>query len=51
MEESEVGFENFAVVETTINEIDWYNTFHLGNRRAHFYYENDMLHSAAWLTP
>lgn len=51
MEESEVGFENFAVIETTVQEMDWYNTFHLGNRRAHFIYENNDLKSATWLTP
>lgn len=51
MEESEIGFENFAVIETTVEEMDWYNTFHLGNRRAHFYYENGILRSAEWLTP
>jgi 3-hydroxyisobutyrate dehydrogenase len=51
MEESEIGFENFAVIETTVEEMDWYNTFHLGNRRAHFYYENGMLKAAEWLTP
>lgn len=51
MEESEAGFENFAVVETAIEHMDWYNTFHLGNRRAHFIYENNHLKSANWLTP
>lgn len=51
MEESEAGFENFAVVETTVEHLDWYNTFHLGNRRAHFIYENNDLKIAHWLTP
>lgn len=51
IEESEAGFENFAVVETTVEQMDWYNTFHLGNRRAHFIYENNDLKSAHWLTP
>lgn len=51
IEESEKGYENFAVVETTVDQMDWYHTFHLGNQRAHFIYENNNIKSAEWLTP
>lgn len=38
MAESEVGFENFTVVETTVDWMEWYYTHSTGNRRAVFQY-------------
>jgi len=51
LEESEKGFENFVVVETVINWMEWYYTHHTGNRRAVFYYLEGFLHEATWLSP
>jgi pyridoxamine 5'-phosphate oxidase len=51
LEESEVGFQNFVVVETTVEKLDWYYAHHTGNRRAGFTYENGLLLHADWLTP
>jgi pyridoxamine 5'-phosphate oxidase len=48
-EESEAGFENFVVVETTVEWMDWYYTHSKGNRRASFEYENGVLKTAGWL--
>ncbi len=48
MEESEAGFENFVVVETTVDWMDWYYTHRRGNRRADFEYENGLLKKADW---
>ena len=51
LEESEAGFQNFVVVETTVEKLDWYYAHHTGNRRAGFSYENGILIHADWLTP
>jgi len=51
LEESEVGFQNFIVVETCIDWMEWYYTHSKGNRRAGFAYSNDSLSSATWLMP
>jgi 3-hydroxyisobutyrate dehydrogenase len=51
LEESEKGFENFVVVETEINWMEWYYTHHTGNRRAVFRYLDGSLHEATWLSP
>ena len=51
LEESEVGFQNFVVVETTVEKLDWYYAHHTGNRRAGFTYEHGLLKHADWLTP
>lgn len=51
LEESEIGFKNFVVVETSVEQIDWYYAHHTGNRRAGFLYENGILQNATWLTP
>ncbi|MBU3714272.1 MAG: hypothetical protein FGM46_04915 [Ferruginibacter sp.] len=48
MEESEAGFENFVVVETCVEWMDWYYTHSKGNRRAEFEYENGVLKSMGW---
>lgn len=51
LEESEAGYENFAVVETTVDWMEWYFTHHTGNRRAVFQYESGELKKASWHTP
>ena len=51
LEESEAGFQNFVVVETTVEKLDWYYAHHTGNKRAGFTYENGLLKYADWLTP
>ena len=50
-EESEAGFEQFVVVETSVDSMEWYYTFSRGNRRALFSYQEGQLVDAAWLTP
>jgi hypothetical protein len=51
LEESEAGFKNFVVVETTVEKLDWYYAHHTGNRRAGFTYNKGSLIHADWLTP
>jgi 3-hydroxyisobutyrate dehydrogenase len=51
LEESEVGFQHFVVVETCIDWMEWYYTHSKGNRRAGFTYENGSLSNATWLMP
>ncbi|MBM3441823.1 MAG: hypothetical protein FJX89_03880 [Bacteroidetes bacterium] len=51
MEESEAGFQHFAVVETSATELEWYYTHSRGNRRARFRYEAGQLVQSEWLTP
>ena len=51
LEESEVGFQNFIVVETCIDWMEWYYTHSKGNRRDGFTYANGSLSSATWLMP
>jgi 3-hydroxyisobutyrate dehydrogenase len=51
LEESEKGFQNFVVVETCIDWMEWYYTHSKGNRRAGFTYANGSLSSATWLMP
>lgn len=50
-EESEMGFEHFVVVETTVDSMEWYYTYSRGNRRALFSYLNGQLADSVWLTP
>lgn len=49
MEESEAGFENFAVVETTVDWLEWYYTHSTGNRRAVFTYDEQGLKNMQWI--
>lgn len=49
LEESEAGFEQFAVIECEITALDWYFTHHKGNRRASFAYEGRELSYSSWL--
>lgn len=51
LEESEIGFQHFVVVETCINWMDWYYTHSKGNRRAKFMYNDAMLTDETWLMP
>jgi 3-hydroxyisobutyrate dehydrogenase len=51
LEESEKGYENFVVVETVINWMEWYYTHHTGNRRAVFRYMDGSLKESSWLSP
>jgi pyridoxamine 5'-phosphate oxidase len=51
MKESEEGFRYFAVVETTVDTMEWYYTHHRGNKRIQFCYELGMLKNAVCLTP
>jgi hypothetical protein len=51
LEESEVGFKYFVVVETVIDWMEWYYTHSKGNRRARFTYDHGMVSSATWLMP
>jgi 3-hydroxyisobutyrate dehydrogenase len=51
LEESEKGWEHFAVVETEIDWMEWYFTHHTGNRRAVFQYKSIDLIKAGWHTP
>lgn len=51
MEESESGFVHFAVIETFVENMEWYYTHHRGNRRAKFVYKENILVDAQWLTP
>jgi hypothetical protein len=51
LEESEIGFQHFVVVETVINWMDWYYTHSKGNRRARFIYDENKLLSSSWLMP
>jgi len=50
-EESETGFEQFVVVETSVDAMEWYYTYSRGNRRALFSYQDGQLVDATWLTP
>jgi 3-hydroxyisobutyrate dehydrogenase len=49
LEESEVGYNNFAVVETSVDWLEWYFTHHTGNKRAFFEYKNTILSHASWV--
>jgi 3-hydroxyisobutyrate dehydrogenase len=51
LEESEVGFQHFVVVETCIDWMEWYYTHSKGNRRARFYYQDAIIKSSSWLMP
>jgi 3-hydroxyisobutyrate dehydrogenase len=49
LEESEVGFNNFVVIECVIENMDWYFAHHQGNRRANFTYDMQALVYSSWL--
>ena len=50
MEESEIGYENFCVVETFITSIEWLYLAAKGHRRAQFILENDSVEKK-WIIP
>jgi len=50
LEESEIGYKNFCVIETYINSIEWLYLAAKGHRRAHFYINNNSLEKK-WLIP
>ncbi len=49
--ESEKGYENFVVVESSINWMEWYYTHHSGNRSAVFNYQQGKLQESSWVSP
>lgn len=51
IEESEIGFEYFAVVETSVTWMDWYFTHNTGNLKASFEYEGSNILTSKWLAP
>jgi 3-hydroxyisobutyrate dehydrogenase len=51
LEESEIGFKHFAVVETSVDWLEWYFTHHTGNKRASFHFQNANIIKAQWLMP
>ena len=50
IEESEVGYENFCVIETFIKSIEWLYLAAKGHRRAYFSLKNNSLEKK-WLIP
>ena len=50
IEESEIGYKNFCVVETFIKSIEWLYLAAQGHRRAYFTLKNDLIEKK-WLIP
>ncbi len=50
VEESEIGYKNFCVVEIFINSIEWLYLAAKGHRRAYFNFKNNSLEKK-WLIP
>ena len=50
IEESEIGYENFCVIETFIKSIEWLYLAAKGHRRAYFSFKNNSLEKK-WLIP
>ena len=50
VEESEIGYKNFCVVEIFINSIEWLYLAAKGHRRAYFIFKNNSLEKK-WLIP
>jgi len=50
IEESEIGYENFCVIETFIKSIEWLYLAARGHRRAYFSLKNNSLEKK-WLIP
>jgi 3-hydroxyisobutyrate dehydrogenase len=50
IEESEIGYENFCIVETFIKSIEWLYLAARGHRRAYFSLKNNSLEKK-WLIP
>ena len=50
IEESEIGYKNFCLVENFINSIEWLYLAAKGHRRAIFFLKNDLVEKK-WLIP
>jgi 3-hydroxyisobutyrate dehydrogenase len=50
MEESEIGYKNFCVIETFIKSIEWLYLASRGHRRSYFSLKNNSLEKK-WLIP
>ena len=50
MSESELGYNNFCVVETFLTSIEWLYLASKGHRRAKFFLSNDQV-DKKWLIP
>ena len=50
IEESEIGYKNFCVIETFITSIEWLYLASRGHRRAYFSLKNNLLEKK-WLIP
>ena len=50
IEESEIGYKNFCVIETFIRSIEWLYLASKGHRRAYFSLKNNSLEKK-WLIP
>jgi 3-hydroxyisobutyrate dehydrogenase len=51
LEESEQGKVNFAVIVSTVHQIDWLYLGSKGHRRAMFRYEKGLLKESSWMVP
>jgi pyridoxamine 5'-phosphate oxidase len=51
LEESEQGKTNFAVIISTIRQIDWLHLGNKGHRRALFTYEKGKVIKSSWIVP
>ncbi|MFN5423471.1 MAG: hypothetical protein ACK5AO_09410, partial [bacterium] len=51
IDESEIGFEHFAVIETSATWMDWYFTHNTGNLHASFEYDGSSIIKSKWLAP
>lgn len=49
--ESESGYENFCVIRTVVNEIDWLYLHKSGNIRAAFKIKEGKFYHSSWLAP
>ena len=50
VEQSEIGYKNFCVIETFIQSIEWLYLAAKGHRRAYFTIENNFV-KKKWLIP
>ena len=50
IEESEIGYNNFCVVQTFVKSIEWLYLASKGHRRAQFFFNNDQV-DKKWLIP
>ena len=50
IEESEIGYKNFCLVENFINSIEWLYLAAKGHRRAVFNLDNDLIEKK-WINP